>query len=179
MTATEATATFDGSFESVSAARRFVEGVLREWGDERAAEGAGLVVTELATNAVIHARGTFSASVRRSDDVVRVAVTDTSPRPPVARSRSDQATTGRGLRLVAAFAEEWGVDRHPGGKTVWAMFRGIPGRSTGETPPTQSTVPLVRRREAGVTRTVSAVTSADRPGRPRGPRQVRETERAA
>lgn len=175
-TATEATATFDGSFESVSAARGFVGGVLREWGDERVAEEAGLVVTELATNAVIHARSKFSVSVRQSDDVLRVAVTDTSPRSPVARSRSNQATTGRGMRLVAAFAEVWGVDRHSDGKTVWAMLRRIPGRSTGAPAPTP---PLARRTGAEATRTVPVVHTADRLGQPRDLRGVRETERAA
>lgn len=178
-TATEATATFDGSFESVSAARGFVGGVLREWGDERVAEEAGLVVTELATNAVIHARSKFSVSVRQSDDVLRVAVTDTSPRSPVARSRSNQATTGRGMRLVAAFAEVWGVDRHSDGKTVWATLRRIPGRSTGAPPPTPPTLPLARRTGAEATRTVPVVHTADRLGQPRDLRGVRETERAA
>jgi anti-sigma regulatory factor (Ser/Thr protein kinase) len=176
VTVTEATATFDNAFESVSAARRFVERAVREWGDEGLAEEAALVVTELATNALIHARSRFAVSVRRADDVVRIAVTDASVRVPVARSRSAQATTGRGMRLVTAFADAWGVERHLDGKTVWCTLRRAPGRPVGATPPS---APLARRTAARATRVLPAVHTADRRSDPRDLREVRPSERAA
>lgn len=87
------------------------------------AETAELVVSELVTNAVVHAATPVDveAIVRRHG--VRVEVADGSPHPPVPRAYEGLAGTGRGLRLLEELADEWGVQPHPRGKTVWFELR--------------------------------------------------------
>lgn len=80
-----------------------------------------LLTSELVTNALVHTRPrepiTISAEVR--DDVLRVAVSDPDPTMPVVRPVSPEQPGGNGMRIVATLATRWGVDVHPGGKTVW------------------------------------------------------------
>ena len=111
--------TLPGHASSVPAARRFVETVLQTWGRPDAGWPAALCVSELAGNCALHARTDFTVAVRLDDEVLRVEVTDGSSRVPQQRSYADDATTGRGLRLLAEYALRWGVDRRPPGKTVW------------------------------------------------------------
>lgn len=83
---------------------------------------AALLVSELATNAVLHARTTFVVEVRTGPDAVRIAVSDTSPVQPRRRSHGVQAGTGRGLGLVALLSSRSGCERLDDGpyrKTVW------------------------------------------------------------
>ncbi|AZS86671.1 ATP-binding protein [Streptomyces griseoviridis] len=106
-------------------ARLLTERQLVDWGVP--SEAALHVVAELAANAVLHGRvpgRDFRLTLRLDGDgVLRIEVTDARgdriprlPDPVDARAES-----GRGLLLVAAYAERWGVDRAPGpGKTVWA-----------------------------------------------------------
>lgn len=83
---------------------------------------ARLLVTELASNAVLHGRGTVLLTVVRDHAGVRVEVHDESLRPPVIMHGSPMAEHGAGLRLVSAMASSWGfdplVDGRPG-KRVW------------------------------------------------------------
>lgn len=83
---------------------------------------AQLVMSELATNAVIHARSAFCVGVRSSHRGARLSVRDASRRRPVIPDRaSETGRGGRGLRLVAALAADWGVlEAATTGKTVWA-----------------------------------------------------------
>lgn len=104
---------------SVAAARRFVEEVLSAVGLEEPGWTATQLVSELATNAVIHARTEFVVEVTQTDDKVRVEVHDSSPVVPAQRRYGEESTTGRGLRLVDTMAGEWGVETHARGKTVW------------------------------------------------------------
>ena len=83
-------------------------------------EQAVLLVSELVTNAVLHARTRFTVEVEVVDDTARVSVEDSSPLPPAVRTFSDLAGSGRGLHLVEALASRWGVDSRDGaGKRVW------------------------------------------------------------
>ncbi len=111
--------TLPGHASSVPAARRFVETVLDTWGRPEIGWSAALCVSELAGNCALHARTDFTVAVRLEQEVVRVEVTDGSSRPPQQRSYSEDATTGRGLRLLEEYATRWGVDPRPTGKTVW------------------------------------------------------------
>jgi len=111
------------------AARAFVAETLTAW-DVQAdgVEVAKLVVSELVTNAVLHApeSPTISVGLRRTDDVVRVLVTDGGLDEPKRGDRPDPwtADTGRGLWLVDAFTDRWGTETHGGdGKTVWCELR--------------------------------------------------------
>jgi anti-sigma regulatory factor (Ser/Thr protein kinase) len=104
---------------SVRAARRFVRESLADIGAGAASEEAETVVSELATNAVLHARTPFTIEVSRDSDTVRVSVLDLSPAMPRTRDYGNDATTGRGMRLVAAISADWGVQTQDVGKAVW------------------------------------------------------------
>jgi hypothetical protein len=112
-----ASALFAAAIASPREARHFVCDVLREWGFGRdARDGAALVTTELAANAVLHADSAFSLFLHARSSVVRIAVHDDLPVDPtcfVVHRR-------RGLGLVAAVSHDWGVDVTSDGKTVWA-----------------------------------------------------------
>jgi anti-sigma regulatory factor (Ser/Thr protein kinase) len=118
----DARARFRAGPDAPFAARRFVSGLLerRPYGARVSAENVKLVVSELATNAVIHAGTPFSVSVRCDGSAVRISVQDSNSAPPVMRDPAPTAPSGRGLRLVAALARGWGVERARDGKTVWA-----------------------------------------------------------
>lgn len=103
------------------AARSFVVDVLRQAGvGSMTLDDAKLVVTELATNAVLHARSSFSVHVRAEESRVRIAVSDASSTPPAMAEMNVTATSGRGLQLVAAVSADWGVEATASGKVVWA-----------------------------------------------------------
>jgi anti-sigma regulatory factor (Ser/Thr protein kinase) len=118
----EATARFAAGADASLAARWFVSGVLaRQPYEGRVNAGdAKLVVSELAANAVIHAGTPFTVSVRCDGPAVRISVRDWSPARPALRNSGPNSLSGRGLHLVAALANDWGVDSDPDGKTVWA-----------------------------------------------------------
>ena len=105
-------------------ARRFIEQTLRRWGhDGSVIDDARLLVSELVTNAVRHTRSPFSVSIASHPAKLRLAVRDMSSAVPVTDGRSTDAPTGgRGLQIVAAVADDWGVVTAPPGKTIWAEF---------------------------------------------------------
>jgi anti-sigma regulatory factor (Ser/Thr protein kinase) len=107
---------------SVGEARRFTVETLRRWGREDLSGSGALLVTELVTNAILHARTRISLVIERRADSVRVEVRDGSPIRPALRDHGLDATTGRGLALVAKLAESWGVDVDGAGKVVWAQL---------------------------------------------------------
>jgi hypothetical protein len=105
---------------AIGEARGFVAGVLGAWGDDPLGAQAAVIVSELATNAVRHARSPFRVSIARTESSVRVGVRDASRDLP-ARIDGDTARTGgRGIALIAALADAWGTDAETDGKTVWA-----------------------------------------------------------
>lgn len=77
------------------------------------------MVSELATNAVKHARTGFSLVVEERDDGVRIEVTDHGPGTPRKRSPSPQEPSGRGLLIVQALSDDWGIVEEQHGKAVW------------------------------------------------------------
>lgn len=118
----EAKALFRPGPDGPLAARRFVAGLLRRrpYGDRVDPDDALLVISELATNAAIHAGTPFSVTVRSDGSAVRIAVQDWSAMQPVMRAVNPVALAGRGLRLIAMVSRAWGVEYGPDGKTVWA-----------------------------------------------------------
>ncbi|WP_415953950.1 ATP-binding protein [Streptomyces sp. KLOTTS4A1] len=110
-------------------ARRLAVQQLDDWGiphGEEGSERVAVVVGELAANAVTHGRVPGrDFEVRLEMDGggrLRVEVSDTGSGRPHARPDAPLAERGRGLRLVGALADEWGVRERVGGvgKTVWA-----------------------------------------------------------
>ena len=106
------------------AARCFVVETLQQWGREELIDDAAIAVTELATNAVIHARSDFDVAMSLLDGGVRIAVSDGSRMLPVLHDPSLHAPSGRGVAVVAALADRWGIELGPTpGKTVWVVLR--------------------------------------------------------
>jgi anti-sigma regulatory factor (Ser/Thr protein kinase) len=118
----DATARFRAGPDAPFAARRFLAGLLgrRPYGKRVNPHDAQLVLSELATNAVIHAGTPFSVGVRCDGSTVRISVQDWSSTQPIVREPDPRALSGRGLRLIAMVARAWGIDYGPDGKTVWA-----------------------------------------------------------
>ena len=103
---------YEPALEAVRRARSFVRTSLEAVGLDACADDAGLLVSELAANAVLHARTPFAVHLRPTlEGGVRVEVHDRSPLPPVHTAHSASATSGRGLDLVATMATRWGS--HP------------------------------------------------------------------
>ena len=78
-----------------------------------------VLVSELASNAILHAKTDFTVRVRDDADVLRVEVTDFSAVAPTKKDYGPDAITGRGLQLVESVADRWGVELLADGKTVW------------------------------------------------------------
>lgn len=119
----EDTVTLDPVAISARAARRFLARLLTEADRERWLEAAQLAVSEVVTNGVLHAHTTLELTARVTDDELRVEVFDASPQLPMQRV-AEEATTGRGMELVAAVVAECGVHPvAPVGKVVWFVVR--------------------------------------------------------
>ncbi len=112
---------------SVVASRRLVDSAAKSWGiAEGVADDAALVISELVTNAVLHAGTPVEVSVRRMGQGLRLEVGDGSSRLPVVGAErpeellSTRSMSGRGLALVAATVDRWGADPVGRGKVMWA-----------------------------------------------------------
>lgn len=117
---------------SVRSARAFVRDELRRSGWDDRADDAALAVSELAANAVLHARTELTVHVTVSDGLARVEVDDGSAVLPVHLPVGESALSGRGLALVDALTDRWGArPTASGGKTVW--FELAAARSAPET----------------------------------------------
>jgi hypothetical protein len=140
---------------SVPVARRFVTDSVTGSGLADLAEDAGLLVTELSSNAALHSGCRyFDVVVQSSDQAVLIGVEDAgpavsvTPRPSVLLSLAEweldeldpfdvldiEATTGRGLVIVSALADRWGVDETVDGKRVWGELSAdrVVGRRRGD-----------------------------------------------
>ena len=81
-----------------------------------------LCVSEVVTNAVLHAGTPPHLRVSQSGDTVRVEVADADDRPPVLGRSDPLATSGRGLRILDQLAARWGSTPTGPGKAVWFEF---------------------------------------------------------
>lgn len=112
---------FPAQAHSPLATRRLVTDALRRWGhDDKRLADAQLIVTELATNAIVHARTAFSVHARDHGSGVRISVSDSSHAEPSVGDPAQDDLSGRGLWLVSRLASRWGVELTEDGKTVWA-----------------------------------------------------------
>lgn len=110
-----------GEAAPARAARRFVEREAAPLGEDLV-DAAGLVTSELVTNAVLHTPGVVELQVGCVADGLLVAVEDRSVSRPRIRRHSAQAGTGRGMQLAASYGESWGVEVLPQGKRVWVLL---------------------------------------------------------
>jgi anti-sigma regulatory factor (Ser/Thr protein kinase) len=107
-----------GDIASCSAARRFVEECLAGTADDLRANAA-LLVSEIVTNAVLHARAPIILEVRREGGAFRVSVSDRSTTLPAEKGYRADDATGHGLQIVDRLAAAWGWRRTRTGKIVW------------------------------------------------------------
>jgi anti-sigma regulatory factor (Ser/Thr protein kinase) len=137
-----------GSSLAPGAARAMARAALADWSarrlpgaeqlTEHLAADALVVVSELVTNAVVHA-GTDVDVVLRMEETGTLVVEATDQHPSRAPGNTDPETPhdpaeyGRGLRLVAALAEAWGITYRPGTKTVWARLPAAGTDTAGQT----------------------------------------------
>lgn len=126
-----ATLMLPADVRSAGRARRHLRASLGGTSAERALEAAELAVSELVTNAVVHAGTDVELRVCASDDGgLRVEVADGSPHLPVRRHFATTAGTGRGLHLLDRNVDRWDVAVRQDGKTVWFEI----GEPDGERP---------------------------------------------
>jgi anti-sigma regulatory factor (Ser/Thr protein kinase) len=136
--------------QAAGEARRFVASTCHRWGIDRVSEEVTLAVSELVTNAVLHARTHVEIELCVSDGMLVLCVSDKDSRPPVVRpvrldlladldavptpglradvderqpamsiGASGNVAGGRGLLIIDALADEWGVSERSDGKEVW------------------------------------------------------------
>ncbi|GLV78125.1 ATP-binding protein [Streptomyces hygroscopicus] len=110
--------------QSAALARRMVRTVLDTWRLPQLVGEAEHVVAELVSNAVDHARGRYlRVTVTRIGECrVRIAVIDKSHDKPEPKTALSTDERGRGLAVIEAFAQGWGVDTLQWGKRVWAVL---------------------------------------------------------
>jgi two-component sensor histidine kinase len=111
---------FPNSPRAVADARRYALETVGEV-EPDVADALAVMVSELATNCIRHAATQFAMTVDRTPHEIRVAVTDSGSGHPAVRSPALTDRSGRGLQIVQAFADDWGVSLAEAtpGKTVW------------------------------------------------------------
>jgi anti-sigma regulatory factor (Ser/Thr protein kinase) len=111
--------TFDTTASSVPEARRFVRRIAERTRAQRVVRAAELLVSELMTNAVLHARRSIQVVVVLDDRRLRVEVSDDGPGTPRIEGKSVWSESGRGLLLVDKISDRWGVEPVDDTKCVW------------------------------------------------------------
>jgi two-component sensor histidine kinase len=116
---------FPATAGSIREARRFVLDQLPQVADAMR-EQVGLIVSELVTNAIVHASSSYTVALDLEPQTLTLEVADQGnglPFPADAPPPPDQHH-GRGLLIVTQLATEWGVKQHSGdpGKTVWVKL---------------------------------------------------------
>jgi CheY-like chemotaxis protein len=104
---------------SVGEARGVVRDLLERWGYRELIDDAELVVSELVTNAVVHADSGCAVIVNRGEGGIRIEVQDQGPGWPDQQSPAAGAETGRGLMIVSALSTAWGIQAAERSKSVW------------------------------------------------------------
>jgi hypothetical protein len=116
---------FAPQLDSAREARHFVLSRLGPQADRALAGDAAIVIAELATNAILHARSAFTVAISYPGDALRIAVRDMIP---LGDGERLVTRPGHGLDVVAKIAERWAVEPLADGKVVWAELpRGAPG----------------------------------------------------
>ncbi len=110
---------------SVREARGLTRDLLQDADREDLVDNALLLVTEVVTNALLHAGTSIDLSAVLGEDGLRVVVADGSPHLPVRRRYGPSAGTGRGLMILDQLVDDWGVEQRDFGKAVWfRLFHG-------------------------------------------------------
>jgi anti-sigma regulatory factor (Ser/Thr protein kinase) len=113
------------STEARNWARRTLPEILTRQPRRDLYDDVDLVFTELTSNAVRHGGGLCEAQLANTGDHLRLVAVDNDPRAPAVRARGAAQPNGRGMHLIQAIADRWGVHRHHTeiGKRVWVDLR--------------------------------------------------------
>lgn len=103
-------------------ARVRLRALAAHWGGPRASDEAEIVVSELVTNAYRHGEAPIELRVSIADGCLRLVVSDRGAALPTLVPFEARGTHGRGLALVEALAQAWGLVGRPDGKDVWALL---------------------------------------------------------
>ncbi|HVF18720.1 MAG TPA: ATP-binding protein [Mycobacteriales bacterium] len=104
---------------SAGVARHFIDSTLTGWGCHGLVDSVTLLVSEVVTNAILHARSDIDLHVISRGRVLRVEVRDHERGEPVLRRHAADSTSGRGLAILELVASAWGVTQLADGKMVW------------------------------------------------------------
>ena len=104
---------------SIAAVRRFAVDACHRSGLSCLCDTVALLVSEVATNALVHGDGQVRVQVHHHGRTLRVEVDDANPTLPALRRATEFEEGGRGLALVEALASSWGSEPSGSGKTVW------------------------------------------------------------
>jgi len=106
--------------------RSFVRNVFAAWGEDASTPEAEIIVAELASNAVVHARSPFRVSISRTKSEIKLSVSDASTVPPAQPDGKlgvlADRQGGRGISMVASLSLTWDTQRETNGKTIWATM---------------------------------------------------------
>jgi anti-sigma regulatory factor (Ser/Thr protein kinase) len=106
---------------AVRQARRAAADILTRWKcDAESIEDAVLIVSEIVTNAIRYCAGPVQLRLSRSDEYIRVEVSDSSPDEPRLVDARPGDESGRGLRIINQLSTRWGFRPTRHGKQVWA-----------------------------------------------------------
>ncbi|MEU8677511.1 SpoIIE family protein phosphatase [Streptomyces sp. NPDC048560] len=109
--------------ERIAAARQQLRELLHDWADPEQVDSAVLMLSEMATNVLVHTDGdalmVAEVSGERGERRLRVEVADGSDELPHKRRPGEMASSGRGLVLMEMLADAWGVDPRGEGKSIW------------------------------------------------------------
>ena len=114
---------------SVAEARQLVRGLLTGTGREDLLDTAVLLVSELVTNALLHAATDIGVSATLDGEGLHVGVSDGSRHLPSRREYGPTSGTGRGLLMLESMVDEWGVTQRRDGKTVWFLLSASEGHA--------------------------------------------------
>src|ERR1700754_338669 len=106
-----------GELTELSRVRQWARKLLADFGEDMLIDALA-VVDELTSNALRHGSAPYRVGLHRTRGGLRVEVADGSGEP--AAPRTPGADGGRGLLLIKAYSLDWGQERHPDGKVVWA-----------------------------------------------------------
>ncbi len=104
---------------SAAAARQLTSRALHDWGLAGAEDAVLLLVTELVSNGVRHAKTMLTLFLSFDGVRLRMGVSDTDRHLPEVDPESTKSHHGWGLRLVGALSDDWGTSVDDDGKTVW------------------------------------------------------------
>jgi anti-sigma regulatory factor (Ser/Thr protein kinase) len=110
---------FPAMTRSVPVSRHLMADLLSDSLSEQELDVVLLVASELVTNAILHTADSFELTVRLLSGFVEIEVADSDRHTPTLRAPTPEMGSGRGLGIVEALAEAWGVKTHELGKAVW------------------------------------------------------------